>query len=676
MPSRSVLIPGRPVSLRFLHQGTVCTPGKMDGPFRPGYPSPVHRPPSSPWPPFLLLAGSTAALAFLGPHRATLVPALLPWALAWVALLRLWNRHGAWLDRPRVLVGGALLLRLLFLPTLPDLSDDLFRYVWDGWLSVQGLSPYGHPPSDPSLSTLHDSVLFQGMNSPEYHSIYPPLSQLVFLPGGWIHTALGWPASGWAVKGGFLLLETLGALLLIRTLARDGRPVRSAALYAWNPLVLLVVAGGGHTEGGLVLGLALLLAGVGARASGVAWSGWVLAVLSKGFPVLLVPLVWRALRAHLPVGRTLSGAVPPALGALLLAGIFLRPQELVGVLASARLYVQLFEFNAGLYLALTHLAQLLTGHGWGHRIGPALAVVFLAGGLLLVLRHPVRDLPSAARAILLVHSLHLLTATTVHPWYLLWVLPLLPFTTTLRNAWLWASAAAFPTYLTYAGVSHGALTALFWGGWLALALQGEREWVLGPLRRLAARRKAAWVLPHLRGPLVLDVGGSEGALARILVRHGLRVTVLDPSPGPCPPPRATGVGEAIPVGPGGVDTVLLAFVLHHTRDPDRVLEEALRVARRRVVILESTYRWRAEGWVLERLDRWLNARRGGPIPARGEAASPPPGPEPPIAYRTPLAWEEAIRLTGGRILLSDRPNRWGHRVLRLVVEVPTSHQTG
>jgi hypothetical protein len=641
-----------------------------------GYPFPVTRPPSSPWPSFLLLAGSMGVLALLGPHRATLVPALLPWALGWVALLRLWDRHGSWLDRPQVLVGGALLLRLLFLPTLPDLSDDLVRYVWDGWLTVQGLSPYRFPPSDPSLAAFHDSVLFRAMNSPDYHSIYPPLSQLVFVPGGWVHGVLGWPASGRMVKGGFFLLEALGALLLIRTLARSGRPLRSAVLYAWNPLVLLVVAGGGHTEGGLILGIALLLAGVGARASGTAWSGWCLAVLSKGFPILLAPLVWRALRVHRPPQAVLAGAIPPAVGALLLAGFFLRPQDLPGILGSARLYVQLFEFNAGLYLGLTQIAQLLTGHGWGHRIGPALAALFLVGSLLLVLRHPVRDLPSAARAILLVHSLHLLTATTVHPWYLLWVLPLLPFTTTFRTAWLWASAAALPTYLTYLGVSHGALTAHFWVGWLVLAFHGEREWVLRPLRRLAARRKAAWVLPHLRGPRVLDVGGSEGALAGVLLRPGLQVTVLDPAPGGPGLPRVQAVGEALPLGRGAVDTVLLSFVLHHSQDGDRMLDEALRVARSRVVILESTYRWPAEGWVLERLDRWVNARRGGPAPRQDGATPPAPHPRPPIAYRTPGAWKQAIQARGGRILLSDRPNRLGHRVLRLVVEVPSPGHTG
>ncbi|TVR56426.1 MAG: class I SAM-dependent methyltransferase [Gemmatimonadales bacterium] len=625
----------------------------------------------SPWPAFLLLVGSVAALALLGPNRALLFPALLPWVLAWAALFVLWSRHGTWLDRPGVILGGALVLRILLLPTLPDLSDDLFRYVWDGWLSSRGISPFLYVPSDPALVGFQDSVLFRKMNSPDYHSIYPPLSQLVFLPGGWIHGLWGWPASALAVKGGFLLLETAGVLLLVRTLARSDLPVRGAALYAWNPLVLLVVAGGGHTEGGLVLGLALLLAGLGGGGPGMAWSGWALAVLSKGFPLLLAPLIWRALRRTRSPSQVVRAALLPLGLAGALTLLFLRPDDLVRVAESARLYVQLFEYNAGLYLALTESARALTGEGWGHRVGPALGLLFLVGGTLLALRHPVRDLSSVARGVLLIHSLHLVTATTVHPWYLLWVLPLLPFTSTLREAWLWASFAALPTYLTYLGVSHEALTAFFWGGWVLLALHGSRERILRPLRRLAADRKAGWILPHVQGSSLLDVGGAEGALGEALARGGVRVVVLDPEASPTRSsnraeapdslPRLRGEGEAIPLPSGSVDTVLLSFVLHHARDPDQVLAEAMRVARHRVVILESTFRWRLEGWLLEHLDRWVNSGRSGKGDDRPLVST-----RMQIAYRKEEGWRRAAEAAGGTVIGSHRPNRIGHRVLCLV----------
>lgn len=41
--------------------------------------------------------------------------------------------------------GGAILFRLLLLFTSPTLSDDIYRYLWDGHVSVNGVSPYIYP---------------------------------------------------------------------------------------------------------------------------------------------------------------------------------------------------------------------------------------------------------------------------------------------------------------------------------------------------------------------------------------------------------------------------------------------------------------------------------------------------------------------------------------------------
>ncbi|TVP45525.1 MAG: methyltransferase domain-containing protein [Gemmatimonadales bacterium] len=645
----------------------------------------------------LVLAVSMLVLATLGPERENLHLAVIPWTAAFLALLHLWRRHGAWIEAPVVLLGGAFLLRALFLLPVQDLSDDLFRYVWDGWVGIQGVPPYRYAPDDPVLAPFQEDMLFRNLNSPGWHSVYPPLSQLVFLLGGWVHDVTGWPASGRAVRVGFTLLEFAGVLAIWKALGASV-PRRRAhlVLYAWNPLVLVTVAGSGHSEGGMILGVGLVLWGVAIRRGWLAWMGLALAVLSKGIPILLAPLLWRALGAEAGEGNDSRSAarpgpgwrdrvgemLPAAIVALLLSLPFLRVSDLGLVWGSAQLYVSLFEFNAGLYALLREVGWRLAGVETGHWLGPALRWVAVGGAFWIGLRHAAGSVEHFARGSVLILSLYLVTATTVHPWYLLWVLPFLALTPTGRGPWMWASWAAFLTYLFYRGIAPTPLAVLFWGGMAALAVNAGRERLLRPLRKSAGRRKARWVAPSIRGSSLLDVGGGEGDMARALAPYlpGGMVLVVDPQPGAATLRDPAGQGSvdgrsirggsirgdaaALPLPDRSVDTVLLSFVLHHTADPEQALAEALRVARRRVVVLESVYRGPPGGWehrMLARADAWVNAHRGEGWMGRDAA---------PLRHRPVSEWTALAEGLGARIVTADRPRGSVHRVLRLALEPP------
>jgi SAM-dependent methyltransferase len=563
-----------------------------------------------------------------------------------------------------------VVLRLTLFPTLPGLSDDLFRYLWDGWLLVSGVSPYRFVPSDPALAAFQGDLLFSLLNSPVFRSVYPPLSQFVFAPAGWVYAQWGWPAGAYALKGGFLALEVTGVILLYRAVRALGLRPRLLALYAWNPLVLLVVAGSGHSEGGLVFGMGLLAVGVVSARPGTAWVGLALAVLSKGIPILLAPLLLRHQLARHGSRTALLATLPGlALGAVLVLP-FLGGGMVEAGLESSELYVRLFEFNAGLYFLAKEFGLFLTGGDWSKVLGPAFRLLFLGGALWIWLRRPVADAVGWASAALLVFGVYLATATTVHPWYLVWGLVLLPFTSLTRGAWLWASWAAFPTYLTYAGVRHGPLAGLFWGGVAAALLLEARSPLRDLVLPLAGRRKARQVQEAVRGPLILDLGAGEGYVGIALqeaAREGSgqgpphrRVFAADLTPSfRVAVPGVVCAGEALPFRDGGVDTVLLSLVLHHCRDPDRVLAEALRVARRRVVITESTFEWEWERRLLEKADRWVNRGRGGGVMDEDPES---------LRFRTPAEWERATLRAGGRVVESRRLNRVGHRHHLLVAE--------
>ena len=611
-----------------------------------------------------LLWLSVLGLALLGPTRQSLSLGFLAFSAGFAALFLLWVSEADPLDDPRILLGGALLLRLTIFPSLPDLSDDLYRYVWDGWLGVSRINPYRYVPAAGELAAFQDSALFRALNSRDFHSVYPPFSQVVFLAGGGAYRALGWPAAAYTIKAALLVLEFSGLLLLLRAVQRIGGRPKALALYALNPLVLVTLTAGGHSESALVFGFGLLAYGTTSNRYAIAWVGLTLAVATKGIPVLLAPLLLRVQRSQGGGVRDMvAGLVPAGLLSLGLAAPYYFPGIVQAVGSSADLYVRYFEFNAGPYFLLKEIGLWMTGTDWSKQLGPALRAVSLGGAALIWLRWPI--IPSRAsegffRGSLAILGLYLLAATTVHPWYLIWGLALTPFTPLFRSAWMWASWAAFLTYYAYIGIPQGPLATVFWGGVAALLVAEHEGWIRDWLLRVAGRRKARQVTPHLVGESLLDLGAGEGYVASALSRPDLRVILMDLGPYfRTKLPAVVYDGGRIPLADGSVDTVLISLVLHHAEDPDQVIAEALRVAGARVVVTESVYVGERERRTLEVVDRWANRTRGMQCDASAATR---------LRFRTAPEWELALERRGGRILRSERLNVIGHRHHLFVVE--------
>ena len=606
-------------------------------------------------------------MALLGPTLATLPAALLLHTAALIALVALVlpAQEGArLLDRPLLLLGGAFALRLLFIPSTPDLSVDPFRYLWDGWLHAGGINPYRHTPSDPVLAGRQADPLFAAMNSRDFHSISPPLSQWLFLPAGALHERLGWPGSWLVLKGTITAIEFAGVVLLHGALRRFALPPRLLALYAWNPLVLVTVAGVGHSEGGMIAGIGLLALGLAAHRPALAWAGLALATLSKLVPLLVAPLLLRHHLARHGPRRTLVALALGALPALLLTAPFVFPGLLEHLRGSASLYLTLFQFNAGIHALL------------GALLGPAqagllLAGLFLALATLIWLRYPASTPRSVLAGGLLLMGAYLATATTIHPWYLLWGLVLVPFVSRHRSAWLWASGAGFATYLAYTGVPEAPLAALFWLGAAAFVIREEAPRARDLLLRPAGRRKARQIEPWIEGTRILDLGAGEGWVGHAIAdtpegahaRTARRVVLADIDPRPAIDlPTVRTEPDRLPFPDRSFDTVLLSLVLHHARDPDALLAEALRLARHRVIVTESTWRHRWELALLTLADRTVN---------RGRGAGPMATAEEPLHFDTPEGWKARATRLGARVLVSRRLNRIGHRHHVFVLE-PTS----
>jgi len=80
----------------------------------------------------------------------------------------------------------AVISRIMLLFSFPNLSDDIYRFIWDGRLTSLGIHPFEYLPSEwmqiLEVSAKNNwSALFSQLNSPDYYSVYPPVNQLIFL---------------------------------------------------------------------------------------------------------------------------------------------------------------------------------------------------------------------------------------------------------------------------------------------------------------------------------------------------------------------------------------------------------------------------------------------------------------------------------------------------------------
>lgn len=341
------------------------------------------------------------------------------------------------------ILGWAVLLRLALLATTPSLSDDVFRYVWDGKVLNAGIDPYRYPPSAPELTLLRDP-LWEGINHKAMPTPYPPLAEALFAA---VYRLA--PDRLMAMQAMAVAFDLGVIALLLPMLARAGLDARRVLLYAWNPLVLVQFAHSAHYDAAMILPLlgAIYLLALGRRYLSGALLG--ISALVKLVPAVATPLflpLWKAGGVAAMTAVVAAGLLPwvgtgAALGGVASEAADARFNDSLGYLL-----VRLF----GLLVPAPELAARAVAGG-------ALAVSALLMGWLTVRRGA--DWKSLLHATYRLLGLFLLLNAVVEPWYLTWMVPFLCFTlgSTARGfprpdpafGWLLLSGLIVLTDLTY-----------------------------------------------------------------------------------------------------------------------------------------------------------------------------------------------------------------------------------
>lgn len=332
-----------------------------------------------------------------------------------------------------VILGFALLFRLVLLATPPVLSSDIFRYIWDARVQASGINPYLSRPADFDSEANRRDPLFQQQNRPAARTIYPPLAQWAFR----LARALGGERVT-AMKGLMLLGDLLTLVVLLGLLGRLGLPRSRIVLYAWHPLVVFEVAGSGHVDALAVPFILLaVLAWLGGRdfLAGVSLGA---GVLLKLFPILLLPALFSRRRYWVPV----------ACGLVVLLGYLpFLPDAGFRVLGHLPRFLSdpYEQFNSSAMGLVVLLASLVSGSpvywaSWTGRLG-------LLGVLGWLAWQRTETCSALLDRLWVLATAFVLCTLTLHPWYLLWLVPFLVIQP--RPAWIYLSGAVAASYLFY-----------------------------------------------------------------------------------------------------------------------------------------------------------------------------------------------------------------------------------
>lgn len=349
-----------------------------------------------------------------------------------------------------LVIGVAVIARCLATISFPNLSDDVFRFIWDGRLWHMGVHPFLMTPTDflSSYDGLYED-LYGRLNSPDYYSIYPSIPQVIF----WISTGTTSSIEGAAHVMQIIhaCIDLITIYLMIRLLKEVKLPRYRLLLYILHPLIIIELIANLHHEVLVicfVLGCLLALKKEKIILSGILISA---AIASKVLPVLFCPLIFFYLKGN----KRWSFFITTLLSTFLLfAPLLLQQDILVHLLDSADLYMRKFEFNASIYYIYRTLGYWFYGYNLIHIIGPVLTLSTLAiiGCISLIPLKKHISFVDLIQLMMMVFLVYLFLSATVHPWYIGTVLALSIFTP-YRMPLIWGLLIML-TYANYGSTEY------------------------------------------------------------------------------------------------------------------------------------------------------------------------------------------------------------------------------
>ena len=353
-----------------------------------------------------------------------------------------------------------ILFRVVFLLAVPNLSQDFYRFIWDGHLVASGVNPYLQVPNililQENLSIPNAQELYRGMGelSAKHYSNYPPVNQILFALSAWF--------GGKSIMGSILFMRTaiiladVGIVFFGRKLLQlFNRPQHLIFWYFLNPLVIIELTGNLHFEGVMLFFFIWSIYLIAHKKKMLAALPYALSICVKLVPLLFLPLFLK----HFGLKKSIPFYLTVGLTCLLCFAPFYSPEFFNNYAQTIGLWFSNFEFNAGLYNGLKQIALLFEAKPWEliKAYGKVVPVVTMLTVLLLTFFRQNQKLPTLLKSMLFILTLYYFISATLHPWYLVFLV-LLGIFTTYRFAVLWSLLVI----LSYYAYSNPDFTENLW----------------------------------------------------------------------------------------------------------------------------------------------------------------------------------------------------------------------
>ena len=361
--------------------------------------------------------------------------------------------------------------RAVFILAIPNLSQDFYRFIWDGRMILEGFNPYLYTPesfiSASNFPINQAQQLYNGMGllNASHFTNYPPINQLCFVLAGIF--------SSKSILGSVITLRLiiiaadLGILYFGKRLLRQFKlPEHLIFWYILNPFIIIELTGNLHFEGVMLFFLIWSLY--------LLKNKWLLvaivfacSVSVKLIPLLFLPLFFKWFKKEETINsktkrpkRTKKINLLKLLSFYSIVGIttigfflpFYSSEFLTNYTNTVALWFQNFEFNASIYYLLRTIGYWISGYNQIAIIGKLTAIFIFIFVVSLAILKKVNNTKQLIATMLIALSVYYFTSTTVHPWYVA-TLVLLSVFTDYKFPLVWSFMIIF-SYLAYANSNN------------------------------------------------------------------------------------------------------------------------------------------------------------------------------------------------------------------------------